>query len=179
MPLILGTSIQAEGTAVYDVPGLQKAARENAEGQMRELVQSVNFRGVKFETAFPDGSPVLDICAFAKDHHADLDHYLNTRADRFPTCLNREHRRESGAACTLFRFGCPIASPDQSGELREKRATPRRAYQQANSNHANHGEARRSRKKIEDSQHTRLPNGGRLTSFANRISVDDTGVTHG
>ena len=68
----LGYIYSSEGTAVYDVPGLQKAARENAEGQMRELVQSVNFRGVKFETAFPDGSPVLDICAFAKDHHADL-----------------------------------------------------------------------------------------------------------
>ena len=33
---------------------------------------SVNFGGVKFETAFTDGSPVLDICAFAKDHDVDL-----------------------------------------------------------------------------------------------------------
>jgi nucleotide-binding universal stress UspA family protein len=68
----LGYIYSSEGTAIYDVRGLQKAARENAEGQMRKLMESVNFRGVKFETAFPDGSPVLDICAFAKDHHADL-----------------------------------------------------------------------------------------------------------
>ena len=39
---------------------------------MRELVRSVNFGAVKFETAFTDGSPVIDICAFAKDHDVDL-----------------------------------------------------------------------------------------------------------
>jgi len=27
---------------------------------------------VKFETVFTEGSPVLDICAFAKDHNVDL-----------------------------------------------------------------------------------------------------------
>ena len=39
---------------------------------MRELVRTVNFGAVKFETAFTDGSPVTDICAFAKDHDVDL-----------------------------------------------------------------------------------------------------------
>ena len=39
---------------------------------MRELVRSVNFGAVKFETAFTDGSPVIDICAFAKNHDVDL-----------------------------------------------------------------------------------------------------------
>jgi hypothetical protein len=39
---------------------------------MRELVRSVNFGDVKFETVFTEGSPVLDICAFAKDHDVDL-----------------------------------------------------------------------------------------------------------
>lgn len=68
----LGYVYSCEGTAIYDIPGLQKAARETAEHKMRELVRSVNFGNVKFETVFTEGSPVLDICAFAKDHHVDL-----------------------------------------------------------------------------------------------------------
>ena len=68
----LGYIYSSEGTALYDIPALQKVARKNAERQMRQLVRSVNFGGVKFETAFTDGSPVLDICAFAKDHNVDL-----------------------------------------------------------------------------------------------------------
>jgi len=68
----LGYVYSCEGTAIYDIPGLQKAARETAECKMRELVRSVNFGGVKFETVFTEGSPVLDICAFAKDHNVDL-----------------------------------------------------------------------------------------------------------
>jgi nucleotide-binding universal stress UspA family protein len=68
----LGYIYSAEGTALYDIPALQKTARKNAERQMRQLVGSVNFGGVKFETAFTDGSPVLDICTFAKDHGVDL-----------------------------------------------------------------------------------------------------------
>ncbi len=39
---------------------------------MRKLVRTVNFGGVKVETVFTEGSPVLDICAFAKDHNVDL-----------------------------------------------------------------------------------------------------------
>jgi nucleotide-binding universal stress UspA family protein len=68
----LGYVYSSEGTAIYDIPGLQRAARETAERKMRELVRSVNFGAVKFETVFTDGSPVIDICAFAKDHHVDL-----------------------------------------------------------------------------------------------------------
>ena len=68
----LGYVYSCEGTAIYDIPGLQKAARKNAERKMRELVRSVNFGAVKFETAFTDGSPVIDICACAKDHDVDV-----------------------------------------------------------------------------------------------------------
>jgi nucleotide-binding universal stress UspA family protein len=68
----LGYVYSSEGTAIYDIPGLQKAARRTAERKMRELVRSMNFGPVKFETAFTDGSPVMDICAFAKDHDVDL-----------------------------------------------------------------------------------------------------------
>jgi nucleotide-binding universal stress UspA family protein len=68
----LGYIYSSEGTAIYDIPALQKAARKNAQRHMRQLVRSVNFGGVKFETAFTDGSPVLDICSFAKEHDVDL-----------------------------------------------------------------------------------------------------------
>jgi nucleotide-binding universal stress UspA family protein len=68
----LGYIYSSEGTAIYDVPALQKTARENAERQMRKLVRAVKFGEVKFATVLTEGSPVLDICAFAKDHDADL-----------------------------------------------------------------------------------------------------------
>src|SRR5215468_6445057 len=68
----LGYVYSCEGTAIYDIPGLQKAARKTAERKMRELVRSVNFGAVKYETVFTEGSPVPDICAFAKDHNVDL-----------------------------------------------------------------------------------------------------------
>jgi nucleotide-binding universal stress UspA family protein len=68
----IGYVYSCEGTAIYDIPSLQKAARKTAERKMREFVRSVNFGNVKFETVFTEGSPVLDICAFAKDHDVDL-----------------------------------------------------------------------------------------------------------
>jgi nucleotide-binding universal stress UspA family protein len=68
----LGYVYSSEGTALYDIPGLQKAARETAERQMRKLVRAVKFGQVKFETVFTEASPVLDICDFAKDHDVDL-----------------------------------------------------------------------------------------------------------
>ena len=68
----LGYVYSSESTAIYDIPGLQKAARKTAERKMRELIRSVNFGAVKFEAAFTDGSPVIDICGFAKDHDVDL-----------------------------------------------------------------------------------------------------------
>jgi hypothetical protein len=57
---------------LYDVRGLQEAARESAERQMRELVRTVKFGRAKFKTVLTNGSPVLDICSFAKDHDVDL-----------------------------------------------------------------------------------------------------------
>ena len=68
----LGYIYSAEGTALYDIPDLQKTARQMAERKMRELIRSVKFGSVKFETAFTDASPVIDICGFAKDHDVDL-----------------------------------------------------------------------------------------------------------
>jgi nucleotide-binding universal stress UspA family protein len=68
----LGYIYSADGTGLYDIPGLQKAARKMAERKMRELIQSVKFGAVKFETAFTEASPVIDVCAFAKGHDVDL-----------------------------------------------------------------------------------------------------------
>ena len=68
----LGYIYSSEGTALYDVRGLQNAARENAERQMQKFVRAAKFGRVKYETAFTDGSPALDICAFAKQHDIDL-----------------------------------------------------------------------------------------------------------
>ena len=68
----LGYIYSSEGTPLYDVRGLQNAARENAERQMQKFVRAAKFGRVKYETAFTDGSPALDICAFAKQHDIDL-----------------------------------------------------------------------------------------------------------
>ena len=68
----LGYVYASEGTAIYDVRALQEAARKNAEHQMRELVRKVKFGRVKFETVLTNASPLLDICAFARDHNVDL-----------------------------------------------------------------------------------------------------------
>jgi nucleotide-binding universal stress UspA family protein len=68
----LGYIYSSEGNAIYDVRGLQEAARKNAERRMRELVRVVKFGRMKFETVISEGSPVLDICAAAKDHNVDL-----------------------------------------------------------------------------------------------------------
>ena len=68
----LGYIYSSEGTALYDVAALQKAARENAERQMRKLVRAVNFGRVKFDMVLTGGSPSVDICAFAEEHDVDL-----------------------------------------------------------------------------------------------------------
>src|SRR5215831_12540282 len=43
----LGYIYSVEGTAIYDIPALQKAAREMAERKMHELVRSLKFGAVK------------------------------------------------------------------------------------------------------------------------------------
>ena len=68
----LGYIYSTEGTALYDIPGLQKTALKAAKRQMQKLVRSLQFGGVKFGTAFTEGSPALDICSFAKHHDVDL-----------------------------------------------------------------------------------------------------------
>lgn len=68
----LGYIYSSDGMTLYDVRGLQEAARERAERQMRDLVRRVKFGRAKFETVLTNCSPVLDICSFAKDNDVDL-----------------------------------------------------------------------------------------------------------
>jgi nucleotide-binding universal stress UspA family protein len=68
----LGYIYSSDGIMLYDVRGLQDAARESSERQMRELMRTVKFGRSKFKTVLTNGSPVLDICSFAKDHDVDL-----------------------------------------------------------------------------------------------------------
>jgi nucleotide-binding universal stress UspA family protein len=68
----LGYIYSSEGTALYDIPALQEAARKNAERRMRTLVRTAKFGRSKFETVFTDGSPVSDICDLAKNRDVDL-----------------------------------------------------------------------------------------------------------
>jgi nucleotide-binding universal stress UspA family protein len=68
----LGYVYASDGMTLYDVRGLQDAARKRAERQMRDLVRTVKFGRAKFETVLTNCSPVLDICAYAKDHDVDL-----------------------------------------------------------------------------------------------------------
>lgn len=70
--LDLGYADTTDGFAMYDLSALQDAAREAAEGQMREFLRAAKFGGVKFETAIMVGPPVWEICTFAKRRHVDV-----------------------------------------------------------------------------------------------------------
>ena len=112
----LGYIYSAEGTALYDIPSLRKAARKSAERKMRDLVRSVNFGAVKFETAFTDGSPVIDICAFGKRSRCRSDRYVNARVHRFHACSDWEYRRADGTTRALLSFSGAVSSSRQSSE---------------------------------------------------------------
>jgi nucleotide-binding universal stress UspA family protein len=68
----LGYVYAADGYAMYDLSELTEAARKHAERQMREFVRLTSFGPVKFDTVIRTGSPVEEICAFAKDEDVDL-----------------------------------------------------------------------------------------------------------
>ena len=69
----LGYIYSSEGTALYDVPGLQEAARKNAERQMRELVRASKFRRRQnLRRRLRMARRCWTSGAFAKDHNVDL-----------------------------------------------------------------------------------------------------------
>ena len=143
----LGYIYSSEGTALYDIPGLQKAARKTAERKMRELVRSVNFGRVKFETVFTDGSPVIDICAFAKDHDVDL---IITSTHGF---TGFTHVLIGSIAEQVVRHApCSVLVVPSHPKTRlaslARRSARKAGALAASSNYENHREVRRSRKEI-------------------------------
>jgi nucleotide-binding universal stress UspA family protein len=68
----LGYAYTADGFAMYDLVALEDRARKNAERQMRQFLRAVKFGAVKHETAITSGSPVAEICKFAKARDVDL-----------------------------------------------------------------------------------------------------------
>jgi nucleotide-binding universal stress UspA family protein len=115
----LGYIYSTDGTAIYDVRGLQKAARESVEQQMRELARTVNFGRVKFEIICTGGSPALDICDFAKDHNVDLIITSTHGVTGLEHALIGSVAERVVPTCALFRFGGAVASADQGSEPRE------------------------------------------------------------
>ena len=174
----LGYIYSAEGTDLYDIPSLQEAARKNAERQMRQLVRTVNFGGVKFGTAFTEGSPALDICAFAKDHDVDLIITSTHGLTGFEHVLigSNAEKVVRHAPCSVLVV--PSHPKIRTANLAKSGGRKTRTLGEAGSNYERHQEARRSLKKIANSHRTHFPNGGRQTSSANRISADETGVAH-
>lgn len=68
----LGYAYTSDGYAMYDLSVVEKAARKEADRQMREFVRCARFGGVKFEIAIKVGPPVDEICAQAQNQDVDL-----------------------------------------------------------------------------------------------------------
>jgi nucleotide-binding universal stress UspA family protein len=68
----LGYAYTSDGYAMHDLSVFTKAARKDAEQQMRQFVRAAKFGGVKFETKIAVGPPLEEICAFAKARDVDL-----------------------------------------------------------------------------------------------------------
>jgi len=68
----LGYAFTADGYAMYDMSAAIKAARVDAEDEMRSFVRKTKFGGVKFETVVRTGSPVTEICRVAREKDAEL-----------------------------------------------------------------------------------------------------------
>ena len=57
---------------IYSPSKLSRWAREIATAHMEDLVNAIDFGGVKFETAIKIGSPVQKVCRYARRFGADL-----------------------------------------------------------------------------------------------------------
>ena len=53
-------------------PVCERLPGKDRRAQNARVVRSSGLRGRQIVPAFTDGSPVIDICAFAKDHDVDL-----------------------------------------------------------------------------------------------------------
>jgi nucleotide-binding universal stress UspA family protein len=68
----LSYSYTSDGYTMYDLSIVEKAARKEADRQMREFVRCAKFGRVKFETLIKVGFPVDAICAQAENPDVDL-----------------------------------------------------------------------------------------------------------
>jgi nucleotide-binding universal stress UspA family protein len=68
----LGYAYTSDGYAMYDLSGLEKGLRKDADRNMREFLRYAKFGRVKFETAITVGPPISEICAFAERQNVDL-----------------------------------------------------------------------------------------------------------
>jgi nucleotide-binding universal stress UspA family protein len=166
----LGYVYSSEGTVLYDIPALQEAARKDAERKMREFVRTVNFGRVKFETAFTEGSPVLDICAFAKDHDVDL---IITSTHGF---TGFTHVLIGSIAEQVVRHApCSVLVVPSHPHVRAANLAKSAGAKAATL--GSHQQSRKSargrpltRKEIARSRYTPFPSAGKQTSSANRTS---------
>jgi nucleotide-binding universal stress UspA family protein len=68
----LGYAYTSDGFAMYDLSVFERAARKDADRQMREFVRCAKFGRVKFETVIKVGPPVDEICAQVENKDVDL-----------------------------------------------------------------------------------------------------------
>jgi nucleotide-binding universal stress UspA family protein len=68
----LGYAYTSDGYAMYDLSRFEKAARKDADRQMREFLRCAKFGRVKFDTVIKVGLPVDEICAQAQNQDVDL-----------------------------------------------------------------------------------------------------------
>lgn len=68
----LGDVASVDGLGAPGLIGLTKIAHEDARRQMQEFIGPVKVRGLKYETVVQDGSPVSQICDFAKKRDVHL-----------------------------------------------------------------------------------------------------------
>jgi nucleotide-binding universal stress UspA family protein len=68
----IGYAYTADGYAMYDLSQIAAIAFKEAGRQMREFVGSIKFGRVAHETRIVTGTPVDEICAFARGHNVDL-----------------------------------------------------------------------------------------------------------
>lgn len=165
----LGYIYSSESTALYDVRGLQKSARENAERQMRELMRTAKFGRVKYEIAFTEGSPVLDICAFAKEHNVDAIIISTHGLTGFEHVLigSTAEKVVRHAPCSVLVVPShPKVRAANLGKTRDPKPgalanSPRRIRPVADQHHhENRRKIRRSQNGLENPQWMRFRNGG-------------------
>ena len=126
----------------------------------------MNFGAVKFETKFTEGSPVIDICAFAKDHDVDLIITSTHGFTGFTHVLIGSIAETGGTTCPARFWWCHLSSR-QGGDLAKSADAKLNQNDEGQSSHEKGTQAREPRVS---------PNSETKRHFAGRAPVDDTGI---